>query len=154
MLIAVATTLPHVSASKIISLLPSLPPSLPLSSPSLSPREGGRGVLSLPLFLIAIDIDPVEIACARRNAELYGVAYHIEFLVGDYFTLVPHLKVSIIVATTSENQLLFVRLFTIAIVLGLFTQLQVGCFLVGVGTFNDSFWNDPPVFKRKLSCYL
>ncbi|CAI8017562.1 Trimethylguanosine synthase [Geodia barretti] len=42
--------------------------------------------------LIAIDIDPVKIACARRNAELYGVADHIEFLVGDYLTLVPHLK--------------------------------------------------------------
>jgi trimethylguanosine synthase len=42
--------------------------------------------------VIAIDIDPVKIACARRNAELYGVANRIEFLVGDYLTLVPHLK--------------------------------------------------------------
>ena len=113
MLIAVATTVPHVSASKIISL--------PLSSPSL------------PLFpaVIAIDIDPVKIACARRNAELYGVADRIEFLVGDYLTLVPHLKVSIIVATSSENQLLLVRLFTIAIVLGLFYTTSSGVFWGG-----------------------
>ena len=114
MLIAVANTLTHVSASKIISL--------PLSSPSL------------PLFpaVIAIDIDPVKIACARRNAELYGVADRIEFLVGDYLVLVPHLKVSIIiVATTSENQLLFVRLFTIAIVLGLFYTTSSGVFFGG-----------------------
>ena len=89
---------------------------------------------SLPLFpaVIAIDIDPVKIACARRNAELYGVAYRIEFLVGDYLVLVPHLKVSIIiVATTSENQLLFVRLFTIAIVLGLFYTTSSGVFFGG-----------------------
>ena len=112
-----------------LTLPPSLPPpllSLPLSSPSLSS--------SLPLFpaVIAIDIDPVKIACARRNAELYGVAYRIEFLVGDYLVLVPHLKVSIIiVATTSENQLLFVRLFTIAIVLGLFYTTSSGVFFGG-----------------------
>ena len=43
--------------------------------------------------MIAIDIDPVKIACARRNAELYGVDDRIEFIVGDYLTLVPHLKV-------------------------------------------------------------
>ena len=43
--------------------------------------------------VIAIDIDPVKIACARRNAELYGVDDRIEFIVGDYLTLVPHLKV-------------------------------------------------------------
>ena len=44
--------------------------------------------------VIAIDIDPVKIACARRNAELYQVADRIEFIVGDYFHLVPHLTVS------------------------------------------------------------
>ena len=43
--------------------------------------------------MIAIDIDPVKIACAIRNAEIYGVADRIEFIVGDYFDVMPHLKV-------------------------------------------------------------
>jgi hypothetical protein len=41
----------------------------------------------------AIDIDPVKIACAVRNAEVYGVRDRIEFIVGDYFHVMPHLKV-------------------------------------------------------------
>ena len=45
------------------------------------------------LLVIAIDIDPVKVACARHNAELYGVADRIEFIVGDYFNLLPHMKV-------------------------------------------------------------
>ena len=44
--------------------------------------------------VISIDIDPVKIACARRNAELYEVADRIEFVVGDYFHIMPHLTVS------------------------------------------------------------
>ena len=44
--------------------------------------------------VIAIDIDPVKIACAMKNAEIYGVADRIEFIVGDYFHIMPHLKVS------------------------------------------------------------
>ena len=43
--------------------------------------------------VVAIDIDPVKVACARHNAKLYGVADRIEFIVGDYFTLLPHMKV-------------------------------------------------------------
>ena len=43
--------------------------------------------------MIAIDIDPVKIACAVRNAEVYGVRDRIEFIVGDYFNIMPHLKV-------------------------------------------------------------
>lgn len=43
--------------------------------------------------VIAIDIDPVKIACAICNAEIYGVADRIEFIVGDYFDIMPHLKV-------------------------------------------------------------
>ena len=43
--------------------------------------------------MIAIDIDPVKIACAIRNAEIYGVADRIEFIVGDYFDIMPHIKV-------------------------------------------------------------
>lgn len=46
--------------------------------------------------MIAIDIDPVKIACAIRNAEIYGVADRIEFIVGDYFDVMPHLKVPLL----------------------------------------------------------
>ena len=45
-------------------------------------------------IVIAIDIDPVKVACARHNAQVYGVADRIEFIVGDYFTVLPTLKVS------------------------------------------------------------
>lgn len=44
-------------------------------------------------IVIAIDIDPVKIACAMHNAAIYGVADRIEFIVGDYFQIMPHLKV-------------------------------------------------------------
>jgi len=42
--------------------------------------------------VIAIDIDPVKVACAMHNAEIYGVADRIEFIVGDYFHIMPQLK--------------------------------------------------------------
>ena len=45
--------------------------------------------------MIAVDIDPVKVACARRNAEIYQVEDRIEFIVGDFFHVMPHLKVSI-----------------------------------------------------------
>lgn len=45
--------------------------------------------------MIAIDIDPVKIACAIRNAEIYGVADRIEFILGDYFHIMPQLKVRV-----------------------------------------------------------
>ena len=47
--------------------------------------------------VIAIDIDPVKVACAVRNAEIYGVADRIEFIVGDYFHIMPHLNVRAVV---------------------------------------------------------
>ena len=50
------------------------------------------GVILFSL-VIAIDIDPVKIACAIHNASIYGVADRIEFIVGDYFQIMPHLKV-------------------------------------------------------------
>lgn len=34
-------------------------------------------------IVIAIDIDPVKVAMAKKNAELYGVGSNIEFIVGD-----------------------------------------------------------------------
>ena len=48
---------------------------------------------SMQHTVIAIDIDPVKVACAVRNAEIYGVADRIEFIVGDYFHIMPHLNV-------------------------------------------------------------
>jgi tRNA G37 N-methylase Trm5 len=43
--------------------------------------------------VIAIDIDPTRVEYARHNAEIYGVADKIEFIVGDFFQLAPLLKV-------------------------------------------------------------
>uniref|UniRef100_A0A0N4VZ02 Trimethylguanosine synthase n=1 Tax=Haemonchus placei TaxID=6290 RepID=A0A0N4VZ02_HAEPC len=35
--------------------------------------------------VIAIDLDPVRLKCARENAKVYGVADRIEFVCGDFF---------------------------------------------------------------------
>uniref|UniRef100_A0A1I8A8H5 Trimethylguanosine synthase n=1 Tax=Steinernema glaseri TaxID=37863 RepID=A0A1I8A8H5_9BILA len=35
--------------------------------------------------VIAVDLDPVRLKCAKRNAEVYGVAEHITFILGDFF---------------------------------------------------------------------
>lgn len=43
--------------------------------------------------MIAIDIDPVKLHCARENAKIYGVEDRIEFILGDFFELAPTLKV-------------------------------------------------------------
>ena len=37
--------------------------------------------------MIAIEIDPVKIKCARNNAAIYGVEDKIEFIEGDFFTV-------------------------------------------------------------------
>ncbi|KAK3870974.1 hypothetical protein Pcinc_023847 [Petrolisthes cinctipes] len=42
--------------------------------------------------VIAIDIDPMKIALARHNAEIYKVSHKIQFLIGDFFQLAPSLK--------------------------------------------------------------
>jgi 23S rRNA G2445 N2-methylase RlmL len=39
--------------------------------------------------VIAIDMDPVKIACAKHNAKIYGVLDKIEFITGDFFSLSP-----------------------------------------------------------------
>lgn len=39
--------------------------------------------------MIAIDIDPVKLRCARNNAEVYGVRDRIEFVLGDCMQLLP-----------------------------------------------------------------
>lgn len=43
------------------------------------------------LTVIAVDIDSVKIEMARHNAQVYGVADRIEFIVGDFFELAPRL---------------------------------------------------------------
>lgn len=47
-------------------------------------------------LVIAIDKDPKKIEMARHNAELYGVADRIQFIVGDYFALAPTLKADVV----------------------------------------------------------
>ena len=46
--------------------------------------------------MIAIDLDPEKIECARHNAAIYGVADRIEFIVGDYLQLAPSLKADVV----------------------------------------------------------
>ncbi len=41
--------------------------------------------------VIAVDIDINKINMARNNARVYGVEHKIEFIVGDFFQVVPHL---------------------------------------------------------------
>ncbi|KAL0076298.1 RNA cap guanine-N2 methyltransferase-domain-containing protein [Phycomyces blakesleeanus] len=44
--------------------------------------------------VIAIDLDPVKLHCARNNARIYGVEDRIEFIQGDFFKLAPTLQVT------------------------------------------------------------
>jgi trimethylguanosine synthase len=46
-------------------------------------------VVFLMRVVIAIDIDPVKIECAKHNAKIYGVLDKIEFITGDFFSLSP-----------------------------------------------------------------
>ncbi|XP_006825585.1 uncharacterized protein LOC102802469 [Saccoglossus kowalevskii] len=46
--------------------------------------------------VIAIDIDPMKIECARHNAEVYKVADRIEFITGDYMKLAPYIKADVV----------------------------------------------------------
>ncbi|KAF9168023.1 Trimethylguanosine synthase [Mortierella sp. AD011] len=46
--------------------------------------------------VIAIDIDPVRLMCARHNAKIYGVDDRIEFICGDYMKLIPRLKADVV----------------------------------------------------------
>jgi methylase of polypeptide subunit release factors len=52
--------------------------------------------------VIAIDIDPTRIGYARHNADIYGVADKIEFIVGDFFQLAPSLKVPLPLSTSAQ----------------------------------------------------
>ncbi|XP_073705728.1 trimethylguanosine synthase isoform X3 [Garra rufa] len=42
--------------------------------------------------VIAIDMDPVRLALAQHNAEVYGVAHRIDFVQGDFLQLAPRLR--------------------------------------------------------------
>lgn len=46
--------------------------------------------------VIAIDIDPVKIACAHHNAKIYGVQDRIEFIVGDFMQLAESLQADVV----------------------------------------------------------
>ena len=46
--------------------------------------------------VIAIDIDEKRIECAKNNARVYGVEDRIEFIVGNYFELMPYLKADVV----------------------------------------------------------
>lgn len=58
-------------------------------------RPSGRDALSLcPAHspVLAIDIDPLRLALARNNAQVYGVVDRIDFLQGDFLELAPRLR--------------------------------------------------------------
>ena len=46
--------------------------------------------------VLAIDIDAERLRMARHNATVYGVADKIEFILGDYMTLAPHLRADVV----------------------------------------------------------
>ncbi|KAE9544668.1 hypothetical protein AGLY_000210 [Aphis glycines] len=59
----------------------------------------GGNIIQLAMIckkVIAVDIDPNKIRMARHNAEIYGVADKIEFIVGDIFKIYPTLKADVV----------------------------------------------------------
>ncbi|NXH81392.1 TGS1 synthase, partial [Edolisoma coerulescens] len=46
--------------------------------------------------VIAIDIDPEKLRLARHNAQVYGVAEHIDFLCGDFMALAAGLRADVV----------------------------------------------------------
>ncbi|KAE9545642.1 hypothetical protein AGLY_001185 [Aphis glycines] len=59
----------------------------------------GGNIIQLAMIckkVIAVDIDPNKIRMARHNAEIYGVADKIEFIVGDIFLIYPKLKADVV----------------------------------------------------------
>ncbi len=46
--------------------------------------------------VVAIEIDPVRLACARHNARVYGVEDRIDFILGDFVSLAPRLQADVI----------------------------------------------------------
>jgi len=46
--------------------------------------------------VIAVDIDKDKIAMARHNSRVYGVEHKIDFIVGDFFQVVPYIKADVV----------------------------------------------------------
>lgn len=46
--------------------------------------------------VIAIDIDPKKVEMAKHNARIYGVEERIDFIVGDFFEVVPKLAADVV----------------------------------------------------------
>ncbi|KAJ1973803.1 RNA methylase protein [Dimargaris xerosporica] len=46
--------------------------------------------------VIAIDIDPQRLSCAKHNARIYGVDHKIRFILGDFMELAPSLKADVV----------------------------------------------------------
>jgi trimethylguanosine synthase len=46
--------------------------------------------------VMAIELDPVRLACARHNARVHGVDHKIEFILGDYTRLAPRLQADVV----------------------------------------------------------
>ena len=46
--------------------------------------------------MLAIDIDPVRLALAQHNAQVYKVAEHIDFVQGDFLQLAPRLRADVV----------------------------------------------------------
>jgi len=46
--------------------------------------------------VIAVDIDRDKIAMARHNARVYGVEHKIDFIIGDFFQVVPYIKADVV----------------------------------------------------------
>ena len=46
--------------------------------------------------VIAVDIDKDKIAMARHNARVYGVEHKIDFIIGDFFQVVPYIKADVV----------------------------------------------------------
>ena len=68
--------------------------------------------------MIACEIDPVKLECARHNAQIYGVAHKIDFRLGDFFELVKDVEADCVfmsppwvrtTAATSVPQLTFAQ---------------------------------------------
>ncbi|CAN6312454.1 unnamed protein product [Urochloa humidicola] len=69
------------------------------TSPMISSSTGLSGVGGNAIqfarkckHVIAVDIDQQKIDCAHHNASIYGVNDHIDFIVGDFINIAPHLK--------------------------------------------------------------
>lgn len=71
-------------------------PSCPAPAQAPFPLPINPCVCRLSRAVIAIDIDPEKLRLARHNAEVYGVAEHIDFLCGDFMALAAGLRADVV----------------------------------------------------------